>query len=85
MTQDANALVVASARAALKLYKDGMADRTAKLGAHLSECLKNEFQPLPVVDYISGRGLYQSFSIEVSKTTGKPYDVELEKGGSLWR
>jgi 4-aminobutyrate aminotransferase-like enzyme len=76
VTQDANALVVASARAALKLYKGGMGERVAKLGAHLTERLKNEFQPLPVVDYISGKGLYHSFSIELGKTTGKPYDPE---------
>ncbi len=74
VTQDANALVVASARAALKIYKDGMADRVAKLGAHLTDRLKNEFLPLPCVDNISGKGLYQSFAIALNKTTGKPYD-----------
>ena len=74
-TGDANALVIASARAALKVYREQrMADRVAKLGAHLSERFKNEFQPLPVVDAILGKGLYQSFSIELGKTTGKPYD-----------
>ena len=75
VTQDANALVVAGARAALKAYKDGMADKVAKLGAHLSERFADEFQPLPVVDDISGKGLYQSFAIKLNKTTGKPYDV----------
>ncbi|MBE9513325.1 MAG: aspartate aminotransferase family protein [Chloroflexi bacterium] len=77
VTQDANALVVASARAALKAYKGGMADRTAKLGAHLSKRFADEFQPLPCVDDISGlgKGLYQSFAIKLNKTTGKPYDV----------
>jgi len=74
VTQDANALVVASARAALKIYKDGMVDRVAKLGEHLSKRFKNEFSPLPVVDDISGKGLYQSFAIALNKTTGKPYD-----------
>jgi len=74
VTQDANALVVASARATLKVYKDGMADRVAKLGAHLTDRLKNEFLPLPCVDNISGKGLYQSFAIALNKTTGKPYD-----------
>ena len=74
VTQDANALVVASARAALKVYKDGMADRVAKLGAHLTDRLKNEFLPLPCIDNISGKGLYQSFAIALNKTTGKPYD-----------
>lgn len=76
VTADANALVVASARAALKVYREqNMADRVAKLGAHLSERLEKEFQPLPIIDYISGKGLYQSYSIELGKTTGKPYDV----------
>lgn len=75
ITQDANALVVASARAALKVYKDGMAERVAKLGDHLSERLKNEFQPLPCVDDISGKGLYHSFAIKLNKTTGGPYNV----------
>jgi 4-aminobutyrate aminotransferase-like enzyme len=77
-TSDANALCVASARAALKVYTEQkMADRVAKLGARLSERFKNEFLPLPVVDDITGknRGLYQSFAIGLSKTTGKPYDM----------
>jgi len=74
-TADANALSVASARAALKAYKEGMADKVAKLGAHMSKRFKDEFQPLPVVDSIQGKGLYQSFAIELGKTTGKPYDL----------
>jgi 4-aminobutyrate aminotransferase-like enzyme len=52
-----------------------MADRVAKLGAHLSKRFKDEFLTLPVVDDISGKGLYQSFAIGLSKTTGKPYDM----------
>lgn len=76
-TQDANALAVASARATLKVYTEQkMADRVAKLGAHLSERYKNEFQPLPVVDAILAKGLYTSFAIALNKTTGKPYDPE---------
>ena len=77
-TSDANALCVTSARAALKVYTgQKMADRVAKLGAHLSKRFKNEFLPLPVVDDITGknRGLYQSFAIGLGKTTGKPYDM----------
>jgi adenosylmethionine-8-amino-7-oxononanoate aminotransferase len=75
-TSDANALCVASARAALKVYTgQKMADRVAKLGAHLSKRFKDEFLTLPVVDDISGKGLYQSFAIGLSKTTGKPYDM----------
>ncbi len=75
VTQDANALVVASGRAALKVYRDGMADRVAKLGAHLSDRLNKEFLPLPVVDNISGKGLFQSFEIVLNKTTGNPCDL----------
>ena len=76
-TSDANALVVASARAALKIYREqNMADRVAKLGAHMTKRFESEFAPLPVVDAISGKGLYQSFAIALNKTTGKPYDPE---------
>jgi len=77
VTQDANALVVASARAALKAYREPKTvDRTAKLGAHLSKRFADEFQPLPCVDISGlGKGLYQSFAIKLNKTTGKPYDV----------
>ena len=83
-TSDANAAVVASARAALKAYKEqNMMDRVAKLGKHLHDRLVNEFLPLPCVDDISpgpedteGKGLYQSFAIELNKTTGNPYDAD---------
>jgi adenosylmethionine-8-amino-7-oxononanoate aminotransferase len=74
VTADANALAVASARAALKVYKGGMADRVAKLGAHMSKRFKEEFEPLPVVEDCAGKGLYQSFAIALNKKTGKPYD-----------
>ena len=74
-TPHGNALCVASARAALKAYIEGnMADKVAKLGAHMSKRFKEEFQPLLVVDHIQGKGLYPSFAIELGKTTGKPYD-----------
>jgi len=76
-TSDANAACVASARTALKIYKEEkMADRVAKLGTHLRSRLVNEFLPLPAVDDILGKGLYQSFAIALNKTTGKPYDPE---------
>ena len=74
-TSDGNAVVVATALAALKLYNDGMAERVAKLGAQLSKRL-NEFTKLPVVDAPMGKGLYQSFLISLNKTTGSPYNAE---------
>ena len=74
-TADGNAVVVATAMAALKIYKDGMAERVAKLGAQLSKRL-NEFTKLPVVDAPMGKGLYQSFKIALNKTTGSPYNAE---------
>ena len=74
-TSDGNAVVAATAMAALKLYNDGMADRVAKLGAQLSKRL-NEFTKLPVVDVPMGKGLYQSFLISLNKTTGSPYNAE---------
>jgi len=73
-TSDGNAVVLATALAALRIYKDGMADRVAKLGALLSKRL-NEFTKLPVVDAPMGKGLYQSFLISLNKTTGKPYNA----------
>jgi len=74
-TSDGNAVVVATALAALKLYNDGMAERVAKLGTQLSKRL-NEFTKLPVVDAPMGKGLYQSFLISLNKTTGSPYNAE---------
>ena len=60
-----------------------MADRVAKLGKHLHDRLVNEFLALPCVDDIQpgpedteGKGLYQSFAIELNKTTGNPFDLE---------
>ena len=74
-TSDGNAVVAATAMAALKIYNDGMAERVAKLGAQLSKRL-NEFAKLPVVDAPMGKGLYQSFLISLNKTTGSPYNAE---------
>jgi len=75
-TSDGNAVVAATALAALKIYKEEkMADRVAKLGAQLSKRL-NEFTKLPVVDAPMGKGLYQSFLISLNKTTGSPYNAE---------
>ena len=74
-TADGNAVLCATALAALKLYKDGMAERVAKLGVQLSKRL-NEFTKLPVVDAPMGKGLYQSFKIALNKTTGSPYNAE---------
>lgn len=76
-----NAIVVATGRAALKIYKEKkMAQRSAKLGEHIYERLVKEFSPLPCVDDIMGNGCYMSFEVALGKTTGhKPSREEQEK------
>jgi putrescine aminotransferase len=70
-THSANAVVVATARAALKIYiEERLAQRSAKLGEHIRDRLVNEFSPLPCVDDIMGRGCYYSFEVSLGKTTG---------------
>ena len=70
-TNYGNAIVVATGRAALKIYKDKkMADRSAKLGDHIRQRLVKEFLPLPCVDDVMGNGCYMSFEVALGKTTG---------------
>jgi taurine--2-oxoglutarate transaminase len=77
-TSDANSVCVATARAALKIFKEEkLAERSAKLGEHLRERLVKEFLPLPCVDDILGKGLFQSFEIALNKTTGSKYNPEI--------
>jgi 4-aminobutyrate aminotransferase-like enzyme len=76
-TASANAAVMASGRAALKIFKgQKLAERSAKLGTHLHERLVKEFLSLPCVDNVMGRGLFQSFEIALNKTTGSPFNLE---------
>jgi len=76
-THHGNPVCAATGRAALKIYvEENLAERTAKLGEHLHDRLVNEFLPLPCVDDVMGRGLYQSFEIALNKTTGSKFDLE---------
>jgi len=76
-TSDANPVVVATARAALKVFvEEKIAEKVAKLGEHLHDRLVKEFLPLPCVDNVMGKGLYQSFEIALNKTTGSKYNPE---------
>jgi adenosylmethionine-8-amino-7-oxononanoate aminotransferase len=76
-TCDANSACVATARAALKIYKEEkLAERSARLGEHASERLLKEFSTLPCVDDVMGRGLYHSFEIALNKTTGSKFNLE---------
>ncbi len=76
-TTNANPACVATARAALRIYtEEKLAERVAKLGEHLHERLVKEFLPLPCVDDIMGRGLYQSFEVALNKTTGSKFNPE---------
>lgn len=79
-TPDANPGCVAAGRAALKIYiEEKMADRVTRLGEYLHERLVNEFLPLPCVDDVMGRGLFQSFEIALNKTTGGEFNLEAAK------
>lgn len=76
-TTNGNPVCVATARAALKIYtEEKLAERSAKLGEHLHERLVKEFLPLPCVDNVMGRGLFQSFEIALNKTTGSKFNPE---------
>jgi adenosylmethionine-8-amino-7-oxononanoate aminotransferase len=69
-TSDAHPVCVATARAALKIYtEEGLAKQSAELGEHMRQRLAGEFLPLPCVDDVMGRGLFQSFEIALNKTT----------------
>jgi adenosylmethionine-8-amino-7-oxononanoate aminotransferase len=74
---DANPVCIATARAALRIYEEEkLAERSARLGEHIHERLVKEFLPLPCVDDVMGRGLYQSFAIALNKTTGSTFSLE---------
>jgi len=76
-TSDCNPVVMATGRAALKIYtEEKLAERSAKLGEHLHDRLVKEFLPLPCVDDVMGRGLFQSFEIALNKTTGSEFNLE---------
>jgi adenosylmethionine-8-amino-7-oxononanoate aminotransferase len=76
-TASGNAIVVATARAALRIYlTEKMDDRSNKLGEHIHERLVGEFLPLPCVEDIMGKGCYQSFEIAPNKTTGHKVSQE---------
>ncbi|MFC1938549.1 aspartate aminotransferase family protein [Chloroflexota bacterium] len=82
-TSSGNPTVLATGRAALKIYKEEKLDeRAAKLGEHIHNRLVKEFLPLPCVDDVMGRGLYQSFAVALNKTTGNKVSQEAqEKAG----
>jgi putrescine aminotransferase len=85
-TSFGNPVALATGRAALKIYRDEKLDeRAAKLGEHLHERLVKDFLPLPCVDDIMGKGLYQSFAIALNKTTGSKFNPEaqLKAGESI--
>jgi len=76
-TSAANSVCIASARAALKVYtEEQLAEKSAKLGEHVHDRLVREFLPLPCVDDIMGRGLFQSFEIALNKTTGGKFNLQ---------
>jgi putrescine aminotransferase len=71
------ATCIATARPALKACIDeNLAERSARLGEHVRERLLQEFLPLPCVDDVMGRGLYQSFEIALNKTTDSEFNLQ---------
>ncbi|MFC1938614.1 aspartate aminotransferase family protein [Chloroflexota bacterium] len=79
-TSSGNATCVATARAALKIYKvEKLAERAARLGNLLHKRLVEEFLPLPCVDDVMGRGLFQSFEIALNKTTDSKFNYEASR------
>ncbi len=80
LTQGSNPTCIATARATLKIYaKEKLVERSAKLGEHLHERLVKEFLPLPCVDDVMGKGLFQSFEVALNKTTGSKFNPEAMK------
>lgn len=78
-TSQGNPVVLATGRAALKIYtEEKLAERADKLGKYIHERLLKEFLPLPCVDDVTGKGLYQSFAIALNKTTGSKFNQEVQ-------
>jgi len=78
-TSHGNPVVLATGRAALKIYKEErLAERAAKLGEHIHERLVKEFLPLPCVDDVMGKGCFQSFVIALNKSTGNKLNPEAQ-------
>jgi len=78
-TSCGDAAALASGLAALKIYqKEKLDQRAAKLGEHMHERLVKEFLPLPCVDDVLGKGLYQSFEVALNKTTGSKFNPEAQ-------
>jgi 4-aminobutyrate aminotransferase-like enzyme len=74
-TSCGDAAALASGLAALKIYQQEKLDqRAAELGEHARQRLVEEFLPLPCVDDVMGKGLYQSFEIALNKTTGSRFN-----------
>lgn len=74
-TSCGDAAALASGLAALKIYQQEKLDqRATELGEHARKRLVEEFLPLPCVDDVMGKGLYQSFEIALNKTTGSRFN-----------
>ena len=59
--------------------EERLAERSARLGEHMHQRLVREFMPLPCVDDVMGRGLYQSFEVALNKTTSSEYNREAQE------
>ncbi len=72
-----NPICCAAAAKAIELYlEDKIAENAAKVGEHVIERLKTEFEPLPCVGTIHGKGLMLAVELVENKDSKVPLLVE---------
>ena len=78
-TWSGNPIGAAAAIAAMDVYiKEKVVENAARVGQHLEERLKAEFEPLPCVGTLNGMGLFRSIEIVKDKTTKASFDPSLK-------
>ena len=79
-TQHGNPICAAAAKAALKLIiRDKLVENADKVGKYVLERLNSEFQVLPNVSDISGKGLMLGIELVRDKATKTPFDADTMK------
>jgi len=61
------------------VIRDGLAERSARLGAHLRRRLEEEILPFDIIGDIRGLGLYQMLDVVTDKTTKAPDPAAAER------
>ena len=84
VTYSGHPIASAASLAALKLYEElNVVENAASVGDHIRQRLDAEFLPLPCVDNIGGKGMFQAVELVTDKESRTPPgpDARLE----LWR